>query len=638
MKKFTYFFMIFWATSLVLAQNNLKYQLDEIIVSANRVETPAMELANSITIITAKQIKELHKNSIIDILKDAPGLSVIESGSHGSLTSVFLRGAASQHLLVLINGIKVNDPTSPSGGFDFSNISPDEIQRIEIIRGPQSTLYGSEAIAGVINIITNPGINEKKISLLAEGGSNGYYRANAAIGGSTGKIFYHVNFARQASKGFSIIDNGKAGSERDGYSRNLISLNTGYKFSEALKLNFYYRYSLKKSDLDNTFGFIDDPNYTSKAENHLFNLSLNWNLFGNKWRQSFKASYLKGASSTLNLPDSISSAFSESFNYGKRFQFTWQNNFYFLKNNVITVGLENLIEKSTTSYYSQTAWGPYASLFPEKEAVTNSFYFQDLFNYRNRLFVTGGARYDRHKKFGGVFTYRIAPAYYISSTATKLKFTYGTGFKAPSLFDLFDANYGNPNLKPEKSTGWDVGVEQFLFDYSVSFSITYFSNKWKDLIGFDSHFKAININKAESNGVELELNWKPSRLFHGNFSYTYTRAINKSANDPENNLQLLRRPRNKFVLSLTYFPLSELSFAIDYNIVSARYDKDYNSFPARRVELKRYSLLNGAINYKLNSHLSFYVKFVNLFNARYHQVYGISTLGRSFYGGLNVTL
>ncbi len=639
MKRNIFFAFVFFASTFALnAQNNLKYKLRVIVVSANRTNTPEKELANSITIITAKQIKALRKNSLIDILKDAPGLTVIESGNHGSLTSVFLRGAGSQHTLVLINGIKVNDPTSPVGGFDFSNISPDEIQRIEIIRGPQSTLYGSDAIAGVINIITNAKYAGREISLLAEGGSNSYYRTNVSARGSSDGFFYNVDFSRQASKGFSIIKNPHGNSERDGYSKNVFSFNAGYSFTKSLNANFYYRYSLKKADLDDTFGFIDDPNYTTNSENHLFNLNLNWNSFNDKWRQSFKASYSKGATHTVNPKDNLSSAFSKSFNYGKRFQFTWQNNFYFIKNNVVTVGLENLIEKSTTSYYSVTQWGPYKSLFPEKEAVTNSVYFQDMFKYKGKLFVTAGVRYDRHKRFGGVATYRIAPAYYISSTATKLKFTYGTGFKAPSLFDLYDANYGNPDLKPEKSTGWDFGIEQFLFHYTLSFSLTYYNTQLEDLIGFDSKFKAININKAASTGIEFEINWKPSKTLNGNLTYTYTKALNKSPNDPEKDLQLLRRPRNKITLALNYLPMSKLNVGLDYNYVGVRYDKNYNAFPIKRVELKNYSLLNAAVNYKLNKALTFYLRFVNLLNAKYHQVFGISTLGRSFYGGVNVKL
>jgi len=638
MKKNIFFTVIFLASTISIVAQSLKYQLKEVVISANRVETTEMELANSFTIITAKQIKSFRKNSLLDILKDVPGLTVIESGNHGSLTSVFLRGAASQHALVLINGIKVNDPTSPTGGFDFSNISPDEIERIEIIRGPQSTLYGSDAIAGVINIITNKKSTGKNISLLAEGGSNNYYRANANVKGNSGGLFYGINYSREQSKGFSIISGGNGNSERDGYSKNVISLNARYYLSKRISAAFYYRYSLKKADLDNTFGFLDDPNYTTNSENHLFNLNLKWSLLNNKWKQSFNASYFRGTNHTLNLPDSISQESSKSFNYGKRFQFTWQNNFYFLKGNVITIGLENLIEKSTTSYYSQTKWGPYNSIFPEKEASTNSLYLQDLLNYGNKLFITVGGRYDRHKKFGSVFTYRIAPAYYVSSTATKLKFTYGTGFKAPSLFDLYDLNYGNPNLKPEKSTGWDVGLEQFLFNYKVSLSLTYFSNKFNDLIGFDSHFKAININKAESNGFEFILKWELGKELKANFSYTYTKAINKTDGDPENNLQLLRRPRNKFVLLVNYSPTTRVGIGIDYVFIGARYDKDFNTFPATRVELKKYSLLNANINFKLNRIISFYLKGVNLLNSNYHQVFGIQTLGRSFYGGVNIHL
>ncbi len=618
----------------VQSQSLKEYKLEEITVTANRVETPALEVANTVTVITKEEIQKSARSSLVEILREAPGIYIAEQGGPGRLSSIFMRGANTNYTLVLIDGVEVNDPSSPNGAFDLSSVPLSSVERIEIVREPQSTLYGSDALAGIVNIITNQG-GKEEYSFNFESGSEKFIKAHASASGKLGSLNYFIGYSRLQNEGISAISEKYGAKELDGFSNNNVQANLNYIISQNFAASLNYRYTYHKTELDRSGKNGDDPNYNYNAEDQLANLKFNGSFWEGKYKLEFSAGYLKHIAHSKNLPDKVNPASSSAYNNASKLKFSLVNNLRIIENNLITFGIETEEEKANTDYYSVSAWGPFNSFFEPSKARTTGVFLQDRFTFSN-LFITAGARYDDHNKFGSVSTYRIAPAYYITATSTKLKATYATGFKAPSLFNLFDPSYGNPNLKPEKSKGYDFGVEQFLLDGNMSVEAVYFQNDFTDLIDFDENFKPVNISKAATNGFEINLEYSITNLFDARLSYTYTKAADKrkGANEDE---QLIRRPKDKVALSLSYYPSNLFSLSASIRYIGKRYDNDFTAFPAERVELKEYSLVDLIASYQIFDNLRLYIKADNIFNADYEEVLYYGTLGRSIYAGVNIS-
>lgn len=640
MKTFLKIFSVFFFTTIsIFSQtDSVKTTLNEVVITATRSETPYYQIGSSVSIITSDLIQQKQLKTIVDVLKEIPGLSITQLGGPGKQTSVFLRGTNSNHTLVILDGVKLNDPSSPSNAFDFSSLNVYDISRIEVVRGSQSTLYGSDAIGGVINIITKKGSGKPQYHFEGEGGSNNYYRSNLSALGSFGNLNYSFFASQAASDGISASNKIYGNVENDGFSNSAIAANLEMIFDENLKAGFIYKFSKSKADLDQNEKLGDDPNYTFKQEEHLARFNFSALSFKGLWKQNLSASFIRRFSNALDLPDAIhKNTSSDSYNKGSRFKIDWQNNLYFIPQNLITFGVERETETANSSYSSNGDWGPFNSVFPKQSVYTTGIYLQDQFEYNKSLFVTAGIRYDKHQKFGSVSTFRIAPVYFIQSTNTKIKFSYGNGFKAPSLYYLYDPAFGNPELKPEKSKSWDAGIEQFIDNGNYSFSITYFSADINDMFGYDKNFKTINIAKAKSSGVEITTLAKFNKLSF-NANYTYTNAIDDYELSPEYKQELLRRPKNQFYFYANYFISQDFDANISVKYVGKRIDKDFSSFPAKRITLQDYTLFNIAMNYKLFDEVTLNGRIENLFDKKYEEVLYYGTLGRTFYIGFNASL
>ncbi|MFA3783915.1 TonB-dependent receptor plug domain-containing protein [Melioribacteraceae bacterium 4301-Me] len=632
------FLLLFSATSFPQS-DTLKTTLSEIIVTANRTETPYYTLASSVSVLTQKDLKERQINTVVDALRELPGVTVVEQGGPGKLASVFIRGASPNHTLVLIDGTEMNNPSSPDNAFDFSYLNVNDIDKIEIVRGPQSTLYGSEAIAGVINIITKFGSPNKNFSFYGEGGSNNYYRGNVSAYGNYNKLNYFLSFSRNKTDGISAADSKYGNTEKDGYSNNSFTGKIMIHPNNNFNSSFLYKYTKSNNDLDQNEKLGDDPNFSYKVEEQLFSSISKLELFNKKWKQSLTASIMKRISKAVDLPDEIRpNTSSNNYANGVRYSIDWQNNFYFLSNNLITVGIEHKTEKASSNYSSTSIFGPYQSIFPEQSVYTNSLYAQDQINVFNKLFTSVGLRYDNHQKFGGELTYRITQAFYFDKIKTKFKATYGTGFKAPSLFYLFDPAYGNPSLKPEKSKGYDFGVEQFLLGGKLSFELNYYSLMLTDMFSFDENFKAINVAKASMKGIEFNLTGYRINRFNFSINYTLTNTKDEYVKSTDYNLPLLRRPKNQAFLLVGYDFNTDVNLQLQVKYVGERYDKDFTTYPAQRTKLSSYTIVNLLSSIKISDNLEFYGRIQNLFNANYEEVLYYGTLGRTFYLGAGINL
>ncbi len=265
-------------------------------------------------------------------------------------------------------------------------------------------------------------------------------------------------------------------------------------------------------------------------------------------------------------------------------------------------------------------------------------YLQDQIKLGKSFFATAGIRYDSHQKFGSAITYRFAPAYILWQTGTKFKATIGTGFKPPSIFYLYDPFFGNENLDPERSIGWDAGIEQYFFKQSISVGATYFYNSFTDLIGLDENFKSININEAETKGVELFFNSRVMGGLNIKANYTFMETIDKSEGSLDKDLPLIRRPKHKIGFISTYSFAERVNVSLEIIYVGERDDKDFSTFPATRVVLAPYTILNAATQINVNKWLILTGRIENLFDKDYEDVLGYATPGFSGYVGLKIHL
>lgn len=640
------FFLLPFSLTAQEKQDSLKsFELSNVVVTATRTSTPAYELASSFSVIDSNRIKYSNTTNIYQLLQTQTGVSISQQGAPGAFTQVYLRGADPSQTQVLIDGVSLNMANDPSNTYDFADLSTDNVERIEIIRGPQSTLYGSNALAGVINIITKKGSGKPKFSISTEGGSYNTYKGWLGLSGGLRKLNYSLSFSKYKTDGFSSADEKFGNTERDGTENYNTSARIGFEASDNFNVTFFGKFTKANTDFDQKGGkFGDDPTYKYNLEEGAYRLEGNLKLLDGKWNQKFGISFTRNIrkykfDATPNNP-----AESRSNYDGKRIKFEWQNNFTLYKNNILTFGIESENEFANSFYFYSshvTRDSPipntFESVFPEKSARATGIYIEDQINFNKSFFASVGARYDKHEKFGSVFTFRIAPAYVFWSTGTKIKATYGTGFKAPSLFYLYDPAYGNPDLSPEKSRGWDAGIEQYLLGYRLTAGVTYFHNTFTDLFGFDNNFRTININKSQTSGVEVYLD---SKIFPGlslNANYTFTESKDLSSGSPDENLPLLRRPKHKAVISFSYNFSQSVNIGVDAIFVGKREDKNFSTYPTARVILESYTLLNASATFKLTGAVQIFGRLVNLLNTDYEEVYGYGTAKRSGYAGVKIS-
>jgi vitamin B12 transporter len=611
-------------------------ETQEVVVSATKLEIPTREVGSDITVITSDQIEKMQKTFVVDILKTAPALDVNQSGGPGSAASIFIRGAKSEHTLVIIDGVEMNDPTTPGRTFNFAHLSVDDIERIEILRGPQSTLYGSDAIGGVINIITKRGSGKPHGSASIEGGSYGTYNGSAGGSGGNEWMHYTAGFSHWNTDGISAASENEGNTERDKYKNTTVYGTLGLVPADNFDLDFTLRFIDADSDGDIGAGAgSDDPNYITMSQQLLFRTQGRLYLFNDIWEQTAGFSFANHDLNAHNDPNDNNpetpDTFLRSSYNGKVLKFDWQNNFYIHDTNTATFGIETEEDRGVSSYYEDTGseWGPYINDFENKTARTTGYYLQDQIKLWNSWFTTVGVRFDDHDTFGTETTYRFATAYLVHRTGTKIKATYGTGFKAPTLIQLY-SYWGNEDLNPEESTGWDFGLEQSLLENRASVGATYFYNEIDDLINFEG-MGYTNVGRAVIKGVELFGSMKPVEPLDMRFNYTYTNAKDIATAE-----DLIRRADHKFSLELDYGFLEKGNVHLGILYVGERDDLVYDpvTYVSERVRLQGYVTVDPAVSYQVSDAVQMFFRVDNLFNRDYEGISGYGTPGISAYGGL----
>ncbi len=517
----------------VTADEVPRYILETIVVTAARTETPLKHVSSSIVVITADDIERGGQHTVAEVLRDVSGLSIAQNGGTGRNASAFLRGAESAFILFLIDGVEVNDPMSPGRGFNPAHLTVNQVERIEVLYSSQSTLYGSDAIAGVVNIITRRGEGKLKFGASIEGGALGTFNSRAGLNGGTERYQYTIDGSFLNTRGISA--NALGNLEEDGYRNTTLAGRFGMTPSANASLDLVVRYTDGRADIDNGTGVTgDDPNRTNASRQLLVRPSATLNLWTERWKQTLGYSLVNNSRIDDNPVDENQETASSSTFDGRPHKVDWQNTLAVNEGNTIVFGAETETEQGESE-----SKGQYPSRFDRRSARMTGVYLQELWQYRNTLFAAVGIRADHHNRFGSKVTYNFAPNAYFEQTGTRKKGAYGTGFKAPSLFQLY-SSFGDSTLHAGSSKSWEAGIEQYMANQTLVAGVTYFDNTYDNMVGWDSETSRYNnVFKATSRGVEVSGRFSTIKGTSVRAYYTLT-----DSKDHESDEQLLRRPRH----------------------------------------------------------------------------------------------
>lgn len=611
--------------------------LPDVASAPRRRETPIEQIAGSVTIITRDQIERRGWRTLTDALNEVPGLQVVQAGGAGSQTSLFTRGSESNHTLILLDGIELSDPSNPGGVFESGLLSVGGIERIEVLRGPQSTLYGSDAIGGVVNIITRKGRGAPK--LYAWGEIGGFGTANGAVGvqGSTGAADYALEYSKHHTRGVSAA---RGGSERDGYDSRGLSGRVGVQLTDELRLNFVNRFISTDLDLD---PFMDDPNNRGETEQFFVRSEAELKLLDGHWEQRLGVSLTDHDRKDTESVDPGNPASGRSTFKGSRLKFDWQHDLHLAEDNILTLGAETERERIDTRVSTLNGFGGGNEAVAHENVRTTGVFVQDQFALGDQLFGTLGGRVDHHGDFGSYPTYRATLAYVAPSTSTKLHGSIGTAFKAPTLDDLYGVSVfagpspaiimGNPNLEPEKSRGFELGVQQPLFGGKLRLGTVYFQNEIRDLIEFNESFTSLrNVNHARTRGVETQVDIRLGSKLRLNAHHTYTEAKNRD----DSRTDLLRRPEHMGAATLEFRPIRQATVSTSFVYTGSRMDVDAASFAQRKFD--RYNLTHLAGTFTFANGWKLFGRIENLFDTQYSDPDGFGMRGFAGYAGLYIEL
>jgi vitamin B12 transporter len=611
MKRFWMLLLPMLLVSTVWADETIK--IKEVVVTATKMEEAVEETTSDVIVIRSKDIKKMNTQFVTDILKNVSELNLTQNGGAGKQATIILRGGNTEHTLVMIDGVKVKSTTT--GTFDFSTINVDDIERVEIVKGPQSTIYGSEAMAGVINIITKKGKGAPKIAASFEAGSYGTYKPSATVSGGSDKADYRLTGTYFNSNGISAA---KKGTEKDGYKNASVSGKFGFSPADVVDLELTGKYYYDRSELD-VFG-KDDLNYVQHGHHYLFSGKGKF-YFLDIWEQILTVSTVKDA---LKYRDPDTPNNNAEVITGMD-TIDWQHNFYLSEAYILTFGAEYREESGENK-------GGFNKTVDNKALYVNNKV--KLFN--DDLIINAGLRIDDHETFGEETTYRIGGVYNIRPASLAVKASYATAFRAPTLNELFYkdpwGSSGNPNLKPETSSSWEIGIEKEIIEDRASVSATYFNQKYEDLIDWVETppgswtYMPLNISNAEVRGLETGASVHVTEEVLVTTSYTYLDTENKQTGE-----RLRRRPKDKVSVTAEYSS-SPVDILLSYTFVGKVFDSESYG------HLGSYSLVNLSGSYKLKENIKLYARIDNLFDEDYETAGGFNTPDLSAFAGVKVEM
>jgi vitamin B12 transporter len=623
----------------------------EVVVTATKTPVPVTHVTSAVEVITGEDLQRRRVKTVADGLRLAQGLTVFSSGGPGTSTTVRIRGGNSDQVLVLIDGAIMNSATL--GDFDFANLTTDNIERIEVLRGAQSMLWGADAMGGVINITTKKGTGVPSVSAFAEYGSFSSIREGGQVSGQKGPIDFSAAISRWDYTGFSAVNYRRGASERDAFHNWQASTRVGIKLPYEGRLDLNFRFLQGKSGFDGGFGpGFDVLGAYSNSQQYVYSASYQqpitdwWNQVLTVSRQNEILHSFPGTTQRDLATGVVSSPFDPVFNPDSKFntvsnRIEWQNNFQIGKPLLLTAG-----------YQYREQQGENLNLSTGGTTVSNHIisshagFVQAQLNMWDRVFATAGVRQDEYNVFSSATTYRTTAGYLHQETGTKVRGSYATGFRAPTINQLFFPDFGTTNLKPEKSQSMDVGVDQYLLNNRLTISGGFFWNRFRDMIvaqqsaalcgtqfGF-ANFCAQNVGLVNTKGWEASVKYAVVRdvplIKSLDVQAQYTNTLTRNLEQQPGN-RAPRIPVDQWSLIISYQPIDPLRINLEGRYVGSRFNDVNNLQPMRAFDV-----WNLSATYDVTNRVQTYLRADNIFNEKYEEIQLFGTPVRSIFVGLKM--
>jgi len=626
-------FLLSTAAGLVLAAAPAYAQVappgDDIVVTANRIAQPAREIGQAVTVIDRAEIDTRQTVSVADLLSTTPGVTISRNGSAGGFTGVRLRGAEAEQTLVVIDGIRVNDPSSPGGGFDFANLLSASVERIEVLRGPNSVPWGSQAIGGVVNIITETPTEQIKARASAEYGYANSLFAQGGVSGKAGPVSAALTGGYLRTDGVSAA---ASGTERDGYRQYGATGRLGLDFTDGIGIDLRGYWANSRADSDGYpapfYVLGDDPSFNKTQEVYGYaGVHANFDRVRNR---------IAFTIADINRDTFARSGATASPYRGRSERYEYQGDVQPIEQVRIVAGVEH-----EESRYRDTSL--------RRSVGVTSVYGELIVKPITPLTLTGGIRNDDHDAFGNHITLG-ADAALALGTGTTVRASYGEGFKAPTLYQLY-SDYGNARLDPETARNYDAGIEQAFLDGHARVSATYFNRDTRNQITFRGCSRAEqatagsicvsrpfgvydNIQRTRAEGVELAIALRPVEALTVSANVSYIDSRNRTPG-ASFGTDLLRRPKETAAFVADYRLPFGLSIGGTVQMVGDSLDYDSNG---DLVQVDGYALAGVRAELPVGDRLSIYGRVDNVTDARYQTAAEYGTYGRAAFGGIRVKL
>lgn len=629
--------------------------LDNLIITSNKFPKKQSQTGKVVSVIDRATIQQMGGRNLNEVLNTVAGTTVINANSNlGSNQRVSLRGGSDGNTLILIDGIPVNDPSSNANYFDLNFFNIDQVERIEVMRGAHSTLYGSDAVYGVINIITKKAAAQKFAPYASlNGGSYNTFKATAGFNGQTRKLFYDLHATSVTSKGFSSAHDstGNLNFDKDGYDQKIVGGNLGIKLSAKTQWNFFSNYSTYKTDIDAN-SFTDDKDYTTTSKNWQSGTGFLWNQNSGSLHINYHFNYNERFYHDDSTDRSSPYAYFSQSNYIGRTHYAEAYETYKWNNIELLAGVDYRFNNTLQDYLwvSPDYMPPYYPVIYEQPTLAAKASqlsgYGSVVYHRNQWNIEAGGRWNNHSDYGNNFTYTFNPSYLINNKI-KVFANAASAYKAPTLYQLFDPYAGNTTLQPEKSNSFEGGAEVYTND-NVKLRVVGFYTKINNAIQYITIDPATyqaqytNINNQKSYGGELEAEYKSS-AWSVRFNYTYTKgqitsnyssAGDKLSKDTTYN-NLYRVPEHAANAFVSYDITPKLSASTLFKFIGKRWEPIYNAAPK---ELDSYLTADISAQYRFNNQMRAFVDFKNITNQQYFDVLGYNTRKFNFTAGISINL
>ncbi|WP_419857009.1 TonB-dependent receptor plug domain-containing protein [Candidatus Palauibacter irciniicola] len=639
------------AACAALAASPLRAQepisLEGLVVTAHRWAEPEWTVAANTTVIEGEELERAGIEFVSDALRHVAGLAVARNGSFGAITSVFLRGGESDYVHVLVDGVRVNEP---GGSYDFASLTTDNVERIEIVRGPASALYGSDAVSGVIQIFTRRGAGPPRGSVSFQTGSFGTTRWQGDLSGGGGGLSYAFSLGGSATDGILAFNNEHRQTTATGRVQANLDADTDATF--AIRYNdsrFHYPTDGSGNVVDrNAYSFGDALTVNIDAGRRWTD-ALETRLFLSVWESD------RGTDDGPDNPaDSLGFFGFKSLTDTRRVTAGGRAVWRPAEGMAVTAGVEE--ERQSVRGFNRSF-----SQFGESAGNSEDDWWNRAahaqFSWaRDALALNAGLRAEDDERFGAAATWRTGAAWRADASGTRLRVSAGTGIKEPTFFETFATGFvtGNPDLTPERSTSFEGGIDQDVGG-SLKLSLTGFSQNYRDLIQYtgsppaegDPNF--FNVAKARSRGLEAEASVEARQLrLTGSWTYLDTEVLDSGFDEGPGatfveGSALLRRPKHAMAASAFYPVSSAVGLDVRLRRVGEREDRDFSSFPAEPVMLPAYTVLDVSASFDIAGRgggpgFTLTVRGENLLDSAYEEVWGFAAPGRGLYVGGRVIL